>query len=574
MSAGGCGCRSVRANWSAWSPRSAPADGDAPGAQAGPGPPRPGAAVPRRAAGVAALAGALHPCPARRGAGDGAAGAAAPRRTAGRHPRLGLAADRSRPDRARAPARRQAAPAGRPPAGRRLRRGRARPATSTTGAAPRARWPSAAWPNASRCRPRRARRRRSRARPSTPNSRPRSTRSSAARRLRAAAARRRHRQRQDRGLPARHRRLPGARPPGAGAGAGDRPDPADAGALPRAPRRAGACAALGPGRRRTRAHLGRLRARRGAGGRRHALGGVPAAARGRPDRDRRGTRRQLQAARRHPLPRPRLRPGARQGAGRAGAAGQRDAVAGIAAQRPGRPLRAPAPARARRRTRSRRACACSTCASARSRPACRRNCWTRSRARCDAGGQVLVFKNRRGYAPVLLCHDCGWSAQCQRCDAPDDRARRRPPPAVPPLRRAPAGAAMPVPTAAAWRCSRRAPAPSASRKLLAERFPDVPVLRIDRGTTQRRDALEQHLATLRRRSAASWSARRCWPRATTCRNLTLVAVVGIDEGLFSADFRAPEKLAQLLIQVAGRAGRAAARRRSAAADAPSRSIRC
>src|SRR3546814_3323638 len=36
----------------------------------------------------------------------------------------------------------------------------------------------------------------------------------------------------------------------------------------------------------------------------------------------------------------------------------------------------------------------------------------------DTDGQVLVFKNRRGYAPVLLCHDCGWSAQCKRCDAP------------------------------------------------------------------------------------------------------------------------------------------------------------
>ena len=39
----------------------------------------------------------------------------------------------------------------------------------------------------------------------------------------------------------------------------------------------------------------------------------------------------------------------------------------------------------------------------------------------DAGGQVLVFKNRRGYAPVLLCHDCGWSAQCRRCSTPQQR---------------------------------------------------------------------------------------------------------------------------------------------------------
>ena len=54
-------------------------------------------------------------------------------------------------------------------------------------------------------------------------------------------------------------------------------------------------------------------------------------------------------------------------------------------------------------------------------------------------------------------------------------------------------------------------------EMLAQRFPDVPVLRIDRGSTRRKDALEQHLGTLGDASRASWSARRCWPRATTCR---------------------------------------------------------
>ena len=98
------------------------------------------------------------------------------------------------------------------------------------------------------------------------------------RRLRRGAARRRHRQRQDRGLPAGDRRLPGARATGAGARAGDRADAADARALPRAPRRAGACAAFGPERHRARPRVDRRRARRGARDRRHALGGVHAAA--------------------------------------------------------------------------------------------------------------------------------------------------------------------------------------------------------------------------------------------------------------------------------------------------------
>jgi primosomal protein N' (replication factor Y) (superfamily II helicase) len=141
-----------------------------------------------------------------------------------------------------------------------------------------------------------------------------------------------------------------------------------------------------------------------------------AAARGRPDRRRRGTRRQLQAARRHPLPRPRLRAGARQGARRAGAAGQRDAVAGIAAQRARRPLRAPAAGAARRR---RQAAAGARAGRAQAPLVAGLSPETagRDRARLDAGGQVLVFRNRRGYAPVLLCHDCGWSAHCPRCDA-------------------------------------------------------------------------------------------------------------------------------------------------------------
>jgi len=177
----------------------------------------------------------------------------------------------------------------------------------------------------------------------------------------------------------------------------------------------------------------------------------------------------------------------------------------------------------------------------------------------DAGGQVLVFKNRRGYAPVLLCHDCGWSAHCPRCSTPDK--------------------ATPMTVHAAGRrlqchhCGTRRPAPNACpdcgglslqpqgagteriEEVLAARFPDVPVRRIDRGTTQGRDALEKHLAAFGN-APGILVGTQMLAKGHDLPNLTLVAVVGIDEGLFSADFRAPEKLAQLLIQVAGRAGRA------------------
>jgi len=175
-------------------------------------------------------------------------------------------------------------------------------------------------------------------------------------------------------------------------------------------------------------------------------------------------------------------------------------------------------------------------------------------ATLKSAGQALVFKNRRGYAPVLLCHDCGWSAQCTRCDAPMTvhaggrrlqchhcGARRPAPDACPDC----GGLALQAQGAGTERIE----------EALAKRFPDVPVLRIDRGTTQRRDALEQLLHDFGDQPGILVGTQML-AKGHDLPNLTLVAVVGVDEGLFSADFRAPEKLAQLLIQVAGRAGRA------------------
>ena len=175
------------------------------------------------------------------------------------------------------------------------------------------------------------------------------------------------------------------------------------------------------------------------------------------------------------------------------------------------------------------------------------------RAALDAGGQVLVFKNRRGYAPVLLCHDCGWSAQCKRCDAPMTvhAGGRR-------LQCHHCGARQRVPDACPD-CGGLALQPQGVgterlEEWLAETFRDVPVLRVDRGSTRRRDALETLLAELGAQPGILVGTQML-AKGHDLPNLTLVAVVGIDEGLFSADFRSSEKLAQLLIQVAGRAGR-------------------
>ena len=92
-------------------------------------------------------------------------------------------------------------------------------------------------------------------------------------------------------------------------------------------------------------------------------------------------------------------------------------------------------------------------------------------------------------------------------------------------------------------------------EFLLERFGSVPVQRIDRSTTQRHDALAGHLEKLGDR-AGILIGTQILAKGHDLPHLTLVVVVGVDEGLFSADFRAGEKLAQQLIQVSGRAGRA------------------
>ncbi len=181
------------------------------------------------------------------------------------------------------------------------------------------------------------------------------------------------------------------------------------------------------------------------------------------------------------------------------------------------------------------------------------------RAALDAGGQVLVFKNRRGYAPVLLCHDCGWSAHCPRCSTPDKPTPMTAHAGGKRLQCHHCGSRRPAP-AACPDCAGLALEPQGNgteriEELLAAQFNDVPVIRIDRGSTQRRDALQQHFAALGAQPGILIGTQML-AKGHDLPNLTLVAVVGIDEGLYSADFRSTEKLAQLLVQVAGRAGRA------------------
>lgn len=181
------------------------------------------------------------------------------------------------------------------------------------------------------------------------------------------------------------------------------------------------------------------------------------------------------------------------------------------------------------------------------------------RAALDGGGQVLVFRNRRGYAPVLLCHDCGWSAHCPRCSAPERPTAMTVHAHGKRLQCHHCGHRRPSPPACPD-CASLAlqPQGNGTERIEAElqaRFEDVPVIRIDRGSTGPRDALQKHFDALGNRPGILIGTQML-AKGHDLGNLVLVVVVGIDEGLFSADFRSGEKLAQLLIQVAGRAGRA------------------
>lgn len=173
----------------------------------------------------------------------------------------------------------------------------------------------------------------------------------------------------------------------------------------------------------------------------------------------------------------------------------------------------------------------------------------------DRGGQVLLFLNRRGYAPTLLCHDCGWVAGCQRCDARmtvHQRSGR--------LRCHHCGAErrLDVKCPSCGKEDLRTLGAGTERveQTLAQRFPDHPVIRIDRDTTRRKGSMEALLAQAKDGSGRLLVGTQMLAKGHHFPDVTLVGIVDADQGLYSADFRAGERLAQLVVQVAGRAGRA------------------
>lgn len=171
-------------------------------------------------------------------------------------------------------------------------------------------------------------------------------------------------------------------------------------------------------------------------------------------------------------------------------------------------------------------------------------------------GQVLLFLNRRGYAPVLMCHQCGDVVICRACDArmvlhqnPKKLichhcgASKNPPRICENCRRAdlfPMGLGT-----------------ERLEEMLRAHFPNHSILRMDRDNIKTKKELDEALTKIHEKQVDILIGTQMLAKGHHFPALSLVAIVDSDSGFFSADFRGVEKLAQAIVQVAGRAGREA-----------------
>ncbi len=170
--------------------------------------------------------------------------------------------------------------------------------------------------------------------------------------------------------------------------------------------------------------------------------------------------------------------------------------------------------------------------------------------------QVLVFINRRGYAPTLLCQQCGWISQCSRCDSRMTLHRQRhqrylhchqcdnkqaTPSSCPDCH---SKQLMPLGTGT-----------QRSEESLKQQFSQTPIFRIDRDSTSRKGYLEETLNTINNGEPCILIGTQMLAKGHHFSRVALVVVLEMDNGFFSSDFRGTERMGQLLTQVAGRAGR-------------------
>jgi primosomal protein N' (replication factor Y) len=172
----------------------------------------------------------------------------------------------------------------------------------------------------------------------------------------------------------------------------------------------------------------------------------------------------------------------------------------------------------------------------------------------EKGEQVIVFLNRRGYAPVLLCHECGWFASCSRCDSNLTWHRsvralvchhcehRQGVPAT-------------CPDCAADALHGAGEGTQQLEQVLSKRFPEFPLYRFDRDQVSRKGAFESLYEKVRGGGPCILVGTQMLAKGHHFPLVTRVVIVDLDQALYSGDYRAIERLGQLMVQVAGRAGR-------------------
>ena len=172
----------------------------------------------------------------------------------------------------------------------------------------------------------------------------------------------------------------------------------------------------------------------------------------------------------------------------------------------------------------------------------------------DKGNQVLIFLNRRGYAPSLICKVCGWISNCDRCDALMTVHKN-------PLK------------LHCHHCEAQKPYPSKCQscgsddfltygfgterveEFLRGYFPNTKTLRIDSDSTRKKESLNEYFDEIKKGEPIILLGTQLLAKGHHFPNVTLVGIIDADSGLFSADFRGSERVAQLMTQVSGRAGR-------------------
>lgn len=168
--------------------------------------------------------------------------------------------------------------------------------------------------------------------------------------------------------------------------------------------------------------------------------------------------------------------------------------------------------------------------------------------------QVLLFLNRRGFAPVLMCHECGWHALCPRCDAHMTLHQSNSQ-----LRCHHCGTEQYKPLVCP-KCKsddllQMGFGTERIEHALTELFPQYQVIRIDRDSTRRKGSMEKLLNEINNGKRQILIGTQMLAKGHHFPNVTLVGMLNADHGLYSSDFRASERMGQLILQVAGRAGR-------------------